>query len=65
MVHPNCKSYQKGTSTQKVVLEVSQKIVSLNKQGIIGYKSDFSKYFDTVNIEVIDNIFDVLKKIRI
>lgn len=62
MVHPNCKSYQKGTSTQKVVLEVSQKIVSLNKQGIIGYKSDFSKYFDTVNIEVIDNIFDVLEK---
>ena len=62
MIHKSCKSYRKGTSTQNVVLEVSQKIVNLHKQGVIGYKSDFSKYFDNVNIEVIDNVFDTLEK---
>lgn len=62
MVHKSCKSYQKGTSTQKVVLEVSQKIENLNKQGIIGYKSDFSKYFDNVSIKVIDGVFDTIEK---
>ena len=44
------------------MLEVSQKIVNLHKQGVIGYKSDFSKYFDNVNIEVIDNVFNTLEK---
>ena len=64
MIHPQCKSYQKGIGTQKVVKEISQKIVEMDKDGInkIGYKSDFSKYFDTVNIEVIDGVFDLIEK---
>ena len=64
MIHPQCKSYQKGIGTQKVVKEISQKIVEMDKDGVnkIGYKSDFSKYFDTVNIEVIDGVFDVIEK---
>ena len=63
MVHPQCKSYQKGIGTQKVVKEISQEIVRLSKfQNQIGYKSDFSKYFDTVKIEVIDSVFDNIER---
>ena len=64
MVHPQCKSYQKGIGTQKVVAQISNEIVRLSKIicYILGYKSDFSKYFDTVRIEVIDNVFDIIEK---
>ena len=63
MVHPQCKSYQKGIGTQKVVKEVSEEVVKLSKiTNQIGYKSDFSKYFDTVNIEVIDSVFNSIEK---
>ena len=63
MVHPQCKSYQKGIGTQKVVKDISQEIVRLSKiKNQIGYKSDFSKYFDTVEIEVIDSVFDTIEK---
>lgn len=59
MVHKNCVSYQKGIGTQMVVKQVSDEIVKLSKiKNQIGYKSDFSKYFDTVKIEAIDNVFD-------
>lgn len=60
MIHPQCKSYQKGIGTQKVVKEIGAEIVRLDKikGGQIGWKSDFSKYFDTVKIEVIDGVFD-------
>lgn len=61
MVHPNCKSYQKGIGTQSVVKEISNKICSMDSKGIIGYKSDFSKYFDNVKIEVIDKVFDTFE----
>lgn len=60
MIHPQCKSYQKGTGTQKVVKEISNEIVKLNKiiNGRLGWKADFTKYFDNVKIEVIDGVFD-------
>lgn len=60
MIHPQCKSYQRGIGTQKVVKEISNEIVKLDKiiSGRIGWKSDFSKYFDTLNIDVIDSVFD-------
>lgn len=60
MIHLQCKSYQKGIGTQEVVQRISKEIVAMDKSGIkqIGYKSDFSKYFDTVTIDVIDGIFD-------
>lgn len=64
MVHPQCKSYQKGVGTQKVVKDISNEIVKLNKikdNKHIGYKADFSKYFDNVKIEVIDNVFDKIE----
>lgn len=63
MVHKNCVSYQKGIGTQMVVKQVSDEIVRLSKiKNQIGYKSDFSKYFDTVKIEAIDNVFDEWEK---
>ena len=62
-IHPQCKSYQKGIGTQKVVKEVSAAIVKLGKIiKSMGYKYDFSKYFDTVLIEVIDAVFDEIEK---
>lgn len=63
MIHPRCKSYQKGIGTQKVVKQISEEIVKLNKiiNGQLGYKADFSKYFDNVKIEVIDNVFNMIE----
>lgn len=64
MIHPQCKSYQKGIGTQKVVKQISEEIVKLNKitNGQLGYKADFSKYFDNVKIEVIDNVFNHIEE---
>ena len=61
MVHKSCKSYQKGTGCGKVVKEVSRMICN-TKGEIIGWKSDLSKYFDSVPIRFIDNAFDVVER---
>lgn len=61
MVHPSCKSYQKGESCGKVVIPMSNAIAEA--PGIIGWKSDFSKYFDSVAIEHIMKAFDKAEKI--
>ena len=58
MVHPACKSYQTGIGCGKVVQEVSLKIVSLHMNGVIGWKADLSKYFDSVPLKFIDEAFD-------
>lgn len=60
-IHPNCVSYKKGIGTQKVVGKISKEIVNISnsiqpKQ--IGWKADFSKYFDNVKIEAIDDVLD-------
>lgn len=57
MVHPNCKSYQKGLGCGRVVQEVSTRIASANGT-VIGFKSDLSKYFDTVPLAFVDFAFD-------
>lgn len=61
MIHPRCKSYQKGIGCGKVVQEVSRKICE-TKGVIIGWKSDLSKYFDSVPIRFIDWAFDEVEK---
>ena len=61
MVHPRCKSYQKGIGCGKVVQEISRKIMATSGD-IIGWKSDFSKYFDTVPIRLIDRVFDQIEE---
>lgn len=60
MVHESCKSYQRGISCGKVVTEISHKIVDADK-GFLGWKSDLSKYFDSVPIQFIDMAFDVVE----
>lgn len=61
MVHPCCRSYQKGIGCGKVVQEMSKKICEA-KTNIIGFKSDLSKYFDSVPIRFIDWAFDEVEK---
>lgn len=61
MVHERCKSYQKTLGCGKVVKEVASLSLK-SKRTDFGIKSDLSKYFDTVSIEVIDSKFDEVKK---
>lgn len=59
MIHPSCKSYQTGIGCGKVVTEVSGRIVAAaKKDGYMGWKSDLSKYFDSVPIQCVDKAFD-------
>ena len=60
MVHPRCKSYQKGIGCGKVVQEVSRAICD-TKGDVIGWKSDLSKYFDSVPIGYVDAVFDLVE----
>ena len=58
MIHPACKSYQSGIGCGKVVKEASRCISQANSGEIIGWKSDLSKYFDSVPLRYIDDMFD-------
>jgi len=57
MVHPRCRSYQKGIGCGRVVKEVSARVCE-GGNGIVGWKSDLSKYFDSVPLGYIDEAFD-------
>lgn len=58
MIHKSCKSYQTGVGCGKVVTEVSHQIVDTTDNGPLGWKSDLSKYFDSVPLRFIDEAFD-------
>lgn len=58
MIHESCKSYQTGIGCGKVVTEISHRIAEVSKDGYLGWKSDLSKYFDSVPIQYIDEAFD-------
>lgn len=60
-VHPRCASYRKGISCGKVVKEVSRTICATEGR-VIGFKSDLSKYFDSVPIRFIDEAFDRVER---
>ena len=64
MVHPSCMSYQKGVGCAKIVTQMSKRIEEQSgaSHKVIGWKSDFSKYFDTVPIEYIDEAFDEIER---
>lgn len=63
MIHPSCKSYQKNLGTGKTVKEFSSHLVNMEtNNGVVGVKSDFSHYFDVVNIESIYNVFDTIER---
>lgn len=59
MVHKACTSYQKGIGCGKVVQSVSREIQK--GTGIVGFKSDLSKYFDSCPLWCIDEIFDEIE----
>lgn len=62
MIHPACKSYQKGIGCGKVVQEISRKLLYQHSNDILGFKADLSKYFDSVPIEFIDDAFDCVER---
>lgn len=62
MVHKSCKSYRTGIGCGKVVTEVSHKIVNAANNGFLGWKSDLSKYFDSVPIQFVDEAFDKVEE---
>ena len=62
MVHPSCRSYQKGIGCGRVVQDVSRHICSLQTDDILGFKSDLSKYFDSVPLEFVDAAFDKVEE---
>ena len=60
-IHPCCKSYQTNIGCGKIVQEVSRQIINTQEKQV-GFKSDLSKYFDTVPIKYIDEIFDRMER---
>lgn len=58
MLHKACKSYQTGIGCGKVVKEVSHQITKAPSGDCLGWKSDLSKYFDSVPLRYIDEAFD-------
>lgn len=60
MIHNSCKSYQKGIGYGKVVQEVSRRICETSKgtSDVLGFKADLSKYFDSVPLKYIMQVFD-------
>lgn len=63
MVHPRCKSYLKGVGCGRIVQDASRAICGTepDASGRIGWKSDLSKYFDSVPIEYVDKAFDAVE----
>ena len=59
-VHKSCKSYQSGIGCGKIVQEVSRQETNV-KGREVGFKADLTKYFDTVPIKYIDEIFDKME----
>lgn len=57
MVHPSCRSYLKGVGCGDTVREASRHICQA-PDNVIGWKSDLSKYFDSVPVRYIDSVFD-------
>lgn len=60
LIHPSCRSYQKGMGTQQTVCEISCHIENLGVTGheVVGVKTDFSHYFDNILLEKIEEMFD-------
>lgn len=61
LVHPACKSYQKGIGTGKVVLEVVDTLKTI-KGNTVGCKGDYHHYFDVIKRESILHMFDVVEQ---
>lgn len=60
-VHKSCKSYQSGIGCGKIVQEVSRWVVNTRRKEV-GFKADLTKYFDTVPLKYIDDVFDRMEE---
>lgn len=60
-IHPSCKSYQSGIGCGRIVQQVSKEMEKVNSMEV-GFKADLTKYFDSVPIRYIDEIFDRMEK---
>lgn len=60
MVHKHCMSYQKGIGCGKVVQKASR-VIKTMKETEIGVKVDLSKYFDSVPIRYIEDVFQKIE----
>ena len=60
-VHKSCKSYQSGIGCGKIVQEVSKWVVN-TKRREVGFKADLTKYFDTVPLKYLDEVFDRMEE---
>lgn len=61
MLHPSCKSYQTGIGCGRVVTEVICRMRETAGGGVLGWKSDLSRYFDSVPVQFIDEAFDMVE----
>lgn len=63
MIHPHCVSYLPGIGTGKIVTWISGILEKAKPtKGYIGWKSDLSKYFDSVPLWAVDALFDKMPK---
>lgn len=60
-IHPSCKSYISGIGCGKVVQQVSREMSKIDRNEV-GFKADLSKYFDSVPLKYIDEIFDRMEQ---
>ena len=52
-IHPACRSYQRGVGVKKILHE---DLIPRLRNKESGYKVDLSKYFDSVNREMLDSV---------
>lgn len=64
MIHSSCKSYQAGMGCGKIVKEVSRRMNESAEWETIGWKSDLSKYFDSVPLQFVDEAFDKVEAVH-
>ena len=63
-IHPSCVSYQRGIGTQEIVSGIPSQMKKLYKNDgkPVGIVTDYSKFFDRLSIESIDNCLDKMER---
>lgn len=63
-IHPSCVSYQKNLGTQEIVSGIPSQMKKLYKNDgkPVGIVTDYSKFFDRLSIESIDNCLDKMER---
>ena len=61
MISDKCKSYQKGIGCGKIVRQLGSKINQIQSE-TFGVKLDLSKYFDSVDLKYIKEVFEKIRE---